>query len=297
MRLDVKWTNLSRRQIAKRMGELGTPISRNVVSQLLRKHGYRRRKAVKKKTMGPRHPNRNAQFENIARLKKKYLKAGLPVISIDTKKKELLGDFYRAGVIDAQETIDVNDHDFGSMGSGTVIPHGIYDLGRNRGFIHLNTSHDTSELACDSIAAWWEDHGRSAYPRAKKLLVLCDGGGSNSASRYVFKEQLQKLANRLGVEIRIAHYPPYCSKYNPIEHRLFPHLSRACQGVIFESVELVKELMGKAKTSTGLQVTVDILDKVYQTGRKYAEGFKENMRIVFDEILPKWNYRAVPSGS
>ena len=132
--------------------------------------------------MGPRHPDRNAQFENIARLKKEYLKAGLPVISMDTKKKELLGNFYRDGTIDTQETIETNDHDFGSAGSGTVIPHGLYDVGRNQGFVHLNTSHDTSELACDSIAAWWEEHGRADYPRAKKLLVLCDGGGSNSAT-------------------------------------------------------------------------------------------------------------------
>src|SRR5277367_2342524 len=294
MRTDVKWTNLSRRQIARRVTELGTPVSRHVVSQLLRKHGYRRRKALKKKTMGPRNPHRNAQFENIARLKKEYLKAGLPVISMDPKKKELLGDFYRDGKIDTQGTIETNDHDFGSAGAGTVIPHGLYDVGRNRGFIHLNTSHDTSELACDSLAAWWDQQGRADYPEAKKLLVLCDGGGSNSATMYLFKEDLQKLANQLGIEIRVAHYPPYCSKYNPIEHRLFPHLTRACQGVIFESVELVKELMEKARTSTGLRVTVDILDKVYQTGRKYAEGFKEDMKIVFDEILPKWNYRAVP---
>jgi hypothetical protein len=209
MRLEVKWTNLSRRQIAKRMADLGTRVSRDVVSQLLRKHRYRRRKAQKKTTMGPRHKDRNAQFENIARLKKEYLKLGLPVVSMDTKKKELMGNFYREGKIDTQETIETNDHDFGSAGVGVVIPHGIYDVGRNLGYVHLNTSHDTSELACDSLAAWWEDHGRAAYPRAKKLLVLCDGGGSNSATRYVFKEELQKLANRLGIEIRVAHYPPY----------------------------------------------------------------------------------------
>ena len=165
MRVGVKWTNLSRRLIAKRMGELGTPVSRHIVSGLLKKQGYRRRKALKKKTMGPRHPDRNAQFENISRLKKKYLKAGLPVISIDTKKKELLGEFYRDGVIDTQKTIEVNDHDFGSMGSGTVIPHGIYDLRYNRGFMHLNTSHETSELACDSIEAWRKNHGLKTYPK------------------------------------------------------------------------------------------------------------------------------------
>jgi Rhodopirellula transposase DDE domain len=294
MRLEVKWTNLSRRQIAQRMKDLGTAVSRDVVSQLLKKHGYRRRKALKKKTMGPRHPDRNAQFENIAALKKKYLKAGSPVISIDTKKKELMGEFYRDGVIETQATIEVNDHDFGSMGSGTVIPHGIYDVGRNEGFIHLNTSHDTSELACDSLAAWWEDHGRTTYPKAKKLLVLCDGGGSNSASRYVFKERLQELASRLGLEIRVAHYPPYCSKYNPIEHRLFPHVTRACLGVIFRGLETVRYYMAKAETSTGLKTRVGILEKVYETGRKCAEGFKETMKIVFDEFLPKWNYRAIP---
>jgi hypothetical protein len=294
MRLEVRWTNLSRRQIAKRIGGLGTPVSRHVVSQLLREHRYRRRKALKKKTMGPRHPDRNAQFENIARLKKTYLKAGLPVISIDTKKKELLGDFYRDGTIDTQGTIETNDHDFGSAGSGTVIPHGLYDVGRNRGFVHLNTSHDTSELACDSIAAWWEGHGRVAYPLAPKLLVLCDGGGSNSASRYVFKEQLQKLANRLGVEIRVAHYPPYCSKYNPIEHRLFPHVTRACRGVIFRTLETVRHYMSKTETATGLKVEVSILEKVYETGLKCAAGFKETMKIVFDKVLPKWNYRAIP---
>jgi Rhodopirellula transposase DDE domain len=294
MRAEVKWTNLSRRQIAKRITALGTPVSRHVVSHLLRMHRYRRRKALKKKTMGPRHPDRNAQFENIARLKKKYLRAGLPVISMDTKKKELMGDFYRDGKIDTQGTIETNDHDFGSAGAGVVIPHGLYDVGRNQGFIHLNTSHDTSELACDSIAAWWEGHGRAGYPRARKLLLLCDGGGSNSASRYVFKEGLQKLANRLGIEIRVAHYPPYCSKYNPIEHRLFPHVTRACRGVIFRTLETVQYYMSKTETTTGMKVKVGILEKAYATGCKCAAGFKKTMKIVFDKLLPKWNYRAVP---
>lgn len=297
MRADVRWTNLSRRQIATRVTDLGTPISRHVVSQLLRRHRYRRRKALKKRTMGSRHPDRNAQFENIARLKAEYLKAGHPVISIDTKKKELIGEFYRDGAIDTQATIEVNDHDFSSMGSGTVIPHGIYDVGLNRGFVHLNTSHDTSEMACDSVAAWWEVQGRSAYPGAGRLLVLCDGGGSNSVSRYVFKEELQKLADRLGLEIRVAHYPPYCSKYNPIEHRLFPHVTRACRGVIFRCVETVRHYMAKAATATGLEVEVSILEKVYETGRKCSEGFKETMRLVFDDLLPKWNYRAIPEAS
>ena len=163
--------------------------------------------------------------------------------------------------------------------------------------MNLGTSHDTSEFACDSLRHWWEGQGRASYPRATSLLLLCDGGGSNSATQYLFKEDLQRLADRVGIEIRVAHYPPYTSKYNPIEHRLFPHLTRACQGVIFHTVELVKGLMERARTATGLEVTVGILDKVYRTGRRYAVDFKETMRIVFDDVLPKWNYRAIPSGS
>ena len=294
MRPGVKWTNLSRRQIARRLAESGTPVGKDVVSQMLQDHGYRRRKAVKKKMMGPRHPDRNAQFENISRLKQEFLDAELPVISIDTKKKELLGDFHRAGVIDTQEPIQVNDHDFSSMGGGTLIPHGIYDVGDNRGWLHLNTSHDTTELACDSIEAWWRRHGSSRYPKARRLLVLCDGGGSNSASKYLFKQDLQNLANRLQLEIRVAHYPPYCSKYNPIEHRLFPHVTQACRGVIFQSVETARHYMEKTQTTKGLKVAVGILNKAYQTGRTYAKAFKKTMKIVFDDLLPKWNYTAVP---
>jgi len=190
---------------------------------------------------------------------------------------------------------DVFDHDFPSAASGVVFPHGLYDLGRNCAHINLGTSHETSQFACDSIERWWQRQGQAQYPAATKLLLLCDGGGSNSASRYVFKEQLQQLADRLGLEIRVAHYPPYCSKYNPIEHRLFPHVTRACQGVVFHTVGVVKSLMEKTQTSAGLMVTVDIIDKVYQVGRKCAKGFKETMKIAFDDFLPKWNYRAIPA--
>ncbi len=296
MRQEVRWTDLTYEQIADHLAEAGTPVSVPVVKQLLRHHGYVTRKAQKSKAMGE-HPDRNQQFENIARLKREYQESDNPILSMDTKKKELIGNFYRAGHLLTQRVIETLDHDFPSAASGAIIPHGLYDVKRNDGHVNLGTSHDTGEFACDSIERWWEAQGRALYPGATSILLVCDGGGSNSSSQYLFKEDLQRLVDRLGIEIRVAHYPPYTSKYNPIEHRLFPHLTRACQGVIFESVELVKELMEKAKTSTGLRVTVEILEKVYQTGRKYAEGFKENMEIVFDEILPKWNYRAVPSGS
>lgn len=133
-----------------------------------------------------------------------------------------------------------------------------------------------------------------AYPQATAILGLCDGGGSNNTRHYIFKEDLQKLVDELGIEIRIAHYPPYCSKYNPIEHRLFPHVTRACQGVVFTSILLVKKLMEKTHTSQGLRAVIEIMDHVYQTGRKVADDFKANMRIVFDAVLPRWNYRVLP---
>jgi len=280
MRAEVNWTNLSRREISRRLEEMGTPACKQVVARLLRQHGYRRRKARKNLTMGS-HPDRNAQFENIARLKKAYLDAGLPVLSIDTKKKELLGNFYRDGVIETQETVTVHDHDFASQGQGTLIPHGLYDVGKNLGYLHLNTSHDTTELACDSVGMWWREHGRKHYPEAKKLLLLCDGGGSNSATKYVFKEDLQALANQLGLEIRVAHYPPYCSKYNPIEHRLFPHVTRACKGVIFHTAEIAQQAMAKTATTTGLKVVVGWLNQAYEVGRTYAADFKKTMKIIF----------------
>lgn len=296
MRQGVLWTNLSLRELSRRLQELGTPASRRVIRRLLRKLKVGRRTARKKKTMG-QHPDRNAQFEAIKKHREEYQAAGDPVISIDTKKKELLGNFHRAGSTYTQETVEVFDHDFLSAGSGKLIPHGIYDLANNHASIHLNTTHDTGELCCDSIALWWEEHGRAAYPNAKRLLILCDGGGSNSATQYLFKEDLQRLSDRLGLELRVAHYPPYCSKYNPIEHRVFPHITEACRGVIFHTVEIARQFIERAKTSKGLRVTVGLLSKVYATGRKCVEGFKESMRIVFDEHLPKWNYRALPQPS
>ena len=293
MRQGVLWTNLSRRELSRRLLAMGTPASRRTIRRLLRKLKVGCRTARKKKSMG-HHPDRNAQFENIARLRQEHQQAGDPVISVDTKKKELLGNFHRAGKTHTQQDIETFDHDVPKAGQGKLIPHGIYDLAGGRASIHLNTSHDTAELCCDSIALWWQEDGKAAYPQARRLLVLCDGGGSNSATQHLFKEDLQRLAGRLGLEIRVAHYPPYCSKHNPIEHRVFPHVTRACQGVIFHNVEIARQFMGRAKTDTGLRVTVRLLDKAYAAGRKCAEGFKEDMKILFDDHLPKWNYRAVP---
>lgn len=297
MNVEIRWTNLTQDEIKERLYEQhGTKVSRKVIDQLLKRHGYRKRKAQKRQTM--KHvEGRNEQFEQIAELKADFQARSLPIISIDTKKKEFLGNFYRAGRLYTREVVEVFDHDFNSFAEGCVIPHGIYDLTHNTAFISIGTSHDTSEFACESLRSWWQEQGRYDWPGATDLLVLCDGGGSNSSRHYLFKQDLQELAQALGLRIRVAHYPPYCSKYNPIEHRLFPHVTRACQGVIFKSVEMVKQLMEKTKTKAGLRVQVRILDKLYETGRKVASDFKETMRIVFDDYLPAWNYVVMPAHS
>lgn len=206
----------------------------------------------------------------------------------------MIGQLYREGKIYTQEEIQVFDHDWRSLAIGVAIPHGLYDLKLNVGYVQIGTSHDTSQFACDSIRYWWQHYGAIDYQSANSILILCDGGGSNSSRAYLFKQDLQDLVNELGIEIRIAHYPPYTSKYNPIEHRLFPHLTRVCQGVILNSVEIVKELMAKATTRNGLTVLTTILDRVYKTGRKVTEVFKQRMEIRFDDYLPKWNYTAAP---
>src|SRR6185312_13760696 len=161
-----------------------------------------------------------------------------------------------AGRLLTQRVIETFDHDFPSFASGVIIPHGLYDVKRNDGHVNLGASHDTGEFACDSIERWWEGQGRALYPGATSILLLCDGGGSNGASQYLFKEDLQGLVDRLGIEIRVAHYPPYCSKYNPVERRLFCHMTRACQGVLFDSVATVKRLLEKTRTASGLGVVV-----------------------------------------
>jgi hypothetical protein len=291
----VRWTNLTHREIVEALRQdHDILVSRTVVRKWLKKHHYRRRKAQKRLGFQKEIPFRNEQFEKISRLTAEYEAAGNPAISMDTKKKEKIGNLYRDGHLYTLDELMTYDHDFPSYADGNIVPHCLYDWHLNTGYIQLGTSHDTSEFACESFRHWWNTYGKHNYPHATSILVLCDGGGSNSSRHYIFKQDLQTLADDIGIEIRIAHFPPYCSKYNPIEHRFFPHVTRACQGVIFTSIELVKELMEKTSTRTGLNAYVHILDKVYETGRKVVEGFKENMDILFDLSLPQWNYRAIP---
>jgi hypothetical protein len=293
------WTNLTRTEIVDLMQECGSYVSVHIVDQLLDRYDYHERKALRMEPLS-RHPDRNSQFETIARLKHEFLDSADPILSMDLKARELLGNFFRSGSLFTRQTIRVFDHDFAEFAQGVVLPHGLYDLKQNRGYIHLGTSHDTSEFACDCLRDWWERFGRAAYPGAQSLLLLCDGGGSNPADTergqaHLFRTDVQRLVNDLGLEIRVAHYPPYASKYNPIEHRLFPHLTRVCRGMILHSVALVAELMRKAKTRTGLSVVVDLLDKVYETGRQVSQAIKDTVNLVRDTVLPRWNYRILPN--
>lgn len=287
------WTDFSPAQLAARVTDLGTPVSAPVVREWLAEEGLALHK-IAKEIAGGQSPDREEQFQRITEIKAAYVAAGNPVLSMDTKAKERLGFLYRAGRVWTQQPFRAFDHDFPSWATGVVIPHGIYDLARNRGHLNLGLSHDTSAFACDSLRWYWNRIGQRCYPHATSILLLCDCGGSNAATQYLFKHDLQALVNAIGVEIRVAHYPSYCSKYNPIERRFFPHVSRACQGMLFDSLETVVRLMRKAATTTGLRTTVNVIRHVYDTGRRVAAAFKAALPIIFDPRLPKWNYRAIP---
>ena len=291
-----KWTNLTCAKIGSLLAEKGFKVSRNIVRKLLKKNDYVKRKALKKKAAGG-HVNRNAQFERIAELRALYRAAGNPVVSVDSKKKEQIGNLFRESKIYTTETVELFDHDFPSLTEGVAVPHTLYDMERNEAYVNIGTSRDTSEFSCDSIRHWWYTYGILYYPLATSILMLMDGGGSNSSRHYIFKQDLQALAEEIGIEIRIAHYPPYTSKWNPIEHRVFPHITRAMSGMVLTSHLFMKELIENTTTKAGLKVFACIFNRIYETGRKIMEGFKESMRIVFDKHLGQWNYVAMPDAA
>jgi hypothetical protein len=293
---DQCWTYLTGAEIARQMTEMGTPICADTARTMLAEAGMGQRKIEKTKTMGDVE-HRNEQFENIAQLRRDFKRAELPVLSIDGKKKEFLGELFRPGRCYGNAALVAFDHDFPSYATGKIIPHGIYDVVRNVGHMTLGTSSETSEFATDSVYLWWQRHGVRHYAGAESMLILCDSGGSNNARHHIFKYDLQRLADRMGVEIRIAHYPPHCSKYNPIEHRYFCHVTRAWSGLLFKSMKIVIDGLRRVWTSTGLRSTYAIVDHVYQLQRKASDEFLYECPILFDNFLPEWNYVATPSGS
>ncbi|WP_197442842.1 ISAzo13 family transposase [Lignipirellula cremea] len=290
---DIVWTHLSPQAIAETLHQNGASISAPTVADWLAENDIRRRK-IEKSIAGGQSPDRNAQFEQIARLREEFEDSGDPIFSIDTKAKEQLGTMYRAGRAYCNHPQKAFDHDYPSWSDGVLIPHGIYDMARNHGHLNLGLSHDTSEFACASFWWYWRRIGRFHYPDASRILWLCDGGGSNSSRHWIFKQDLSQLADRIGLPIHVAHYPPYCSKYNPIERRFFSHVGRTCRGLLLRSAKFAAELMRKTTTTTGLSTTAHILRGAFELKRKATQEFMDRMPIHFSDLLPRLNYTAVP---
>ncbi|QDT04146.1 Rhodopirellula transposase [Rubripirellula lacrimiformis] len=291
---DIIWTHQSPQAIAATLTHDGTPISAPTVADWLEGQDIRRRK-IEKSIAGGQSPDRDTQFQEIDRFRSLFREAGDPVFSIDTKAKELLGTMYRDGRAYLSSPMRAFDHDYPSWSDGVLIPHGIYDPVRNHGHLNLGLSHDTSEFACDSFWWFWRRVGRFHYAGAKKILWLCDAGGSNNARYWIFKEDLSRLATRIGLPIQVAHYPPYCSKYNPIERRFFSQVGRTCSGLMMRSAEFAAELMRQTSTATGLSTTAHIIKRAYELKRKATEEFMTRMPITFSNLLPRLNYTANPS--
>lgn len=290
---EIIWIDVPVTSLAKEISELGIECSTYICKQLLKVSNLEIRKMSKSLTL-KNVEYRNEQFENIYKLVNEYIESDNPIISVDVKKKEMIGNFYRDGKCYCNEALKVNDHDFNTFSSGTIVPHGVYDLKNNLGYITLSESKDTCEFNCDSIKNWWINYGKQIYPNANSILVLCDGGGSNTSRGYLFKESIQKLSNELSLEIRIAHFPPYTSKHNPIEHKLFSYISKNLKGFLISSIEAMANRIKTTTTKKGLKVVVNISKKIYEIGKKVSDNFKENCSIIFDDYLGKWNYVAIP---
>jgi hypothetical protein len=289
MKEDVKWTNLTKSEIINEMEKRGIKISKNIVRKLLKKNKFVKRKA-QKSTATTQNKDRDKQFKKIKKARKEYEKSDNPIISIDTKKVEKIGNLYREGKIECVEPIKVYDHDFPSLALGKIIPYTIFDIKNNEAFVYIGTSFDTSELACDAIKTWWKTLGKNRYPYATAVLCLADGGGSNSSHSDLFKSDLQILSNEIKLDLQIAHYPPGASKWNPVEHKVFPHITRSLSGVILKSINLAQKLINKTSTTTGLKVFSRISKKIYEKGRSVAEDFYKNSKIIYDNTLGNWNY-------
>jgi hypothetical protein len=287
----IRWTNRSPAEIAAEVTDLGFLVCPDTVRRILTEElGLHRRQAVKDEAAAE-FPLRDDQFEYIAALRRYYERRDWPVISIDTKKKELLGEFFRPGPAYTDGVMHVQDHDFVASDE-RLVPYGVYDLAANEGFVLLSRGRDTSQLACDAIEGWWRKCGLPRYWQAPSILVLCDGGGGNSARSHRFKEDLCDLATKLNRHIDVAHYPPGCSKYNPIEHRLFCHLTRSLRSVVLRTIGTARDLLARTTTASGLRVIAEIARRTYKTGRKATAEFLASAPILFDDFLPQLNYTA-----
>lgn len=286
----VFWIHLKPRELAEKLEqEKGLKVSHGFVKRVLKQSGYKYRKLYKNIATGS-YAHRDIQFKIIFDLVA-MLSLDTPIISIDCKKKERIGTLYRDGKSYCTAALEVFDHDYQHLSDGKVIPHGIFDIQLNQGYISIGDSHETASFIADNLLWWWDNYGIHNYPNAKSILILCDAGGGNSYRHHAFKKQLLMLAELTGIDFIVAHYPPYASKWNPIEHRLFAHVHRAMQGVIFTDYNLVKELIEKTKTKTGLKVFVRLNLGLYPTKIKTLKSELDFSRIQFNKRLPCLSYR------
>jgi hypothetical protein len=290
----TKWLNCRLRDVQAALAARGHPVSLPVISRLLRAAGYRLR-GNRKQVGGPADPQRDAQFRHIAAEQARHLAAGQPVISVDTKKKELIGNFKNPGRTWGQTPEVVNMHDFESDAVGRAVPYGIYDLTRNVGTVYVGQSADTPQFAVEAIAAWCASELRRAYPQARALLIEADGGGSNSARSRVWKAALQEqVADRFGLTVTVCHYPPGASKWNPIEHRLFSEISKTWAGCPLRTFEIMLGYLRPTTTSTGLQVRAELVATTYAKGVKVAEAVMKRLQVQVHNVCPQWNYTIYP---
>jgi hypothetical protein len=289
----LKWTRKTTAKISAELQGLGIIVSPRTVARLLKEMGYSLRVNHKNLARACKTPPevRNAQFEHVAELREEFAARMLPVISVDSKKKELIGRFKNPGVAWNKAPVQVRDHDFLSEADGKAIPYGIYDVQANLGTLFVGTSRDTAEFAVDAIERWWLTEGRYRYPGAKELAVLADGGGSNGSANRAWKHGLyRQLVERHGLTITVAHYPPGASKWNPIEHRLFSEISKNWAGRPLDSFETMLNYIRTTSTKTGLRVKAHLVDRNYPKGVKITDSQMRALPITRHPSLPKWNY-------
>lgn len=296
----LKWTRKTTKKVAKELRKLKIRISAKTVGRLLKEMGFSLRVNHKKLESGNKNPPprkvRNRQFKYINRKRQEFVAAGNPIISVDAKKKEKVGNFKNPGSTWQEEPYVVNDHDFPNDAVGMAIPYGIYDTVANRGFVAVGTSHETPAFAVDSITDWWKRYGRTTYPNSDELLILADCGGSNSARAHAWKYHLQhRLCDPHGLKVTVCHYPPGASKWNPIEHHLFSRISNNWAGKPLEAYETVVKYIKTTKTSTGLVVKASLIKRNYEKGEKVSVKDMACLTLNTHKTLPDWNYTLTPS--
>jgi hypothetical protein len=288
-----KWVRRSLRKLSGDLGRQGHPACPNTVRRLLRAGRFGLRANVKR-LCGPPHPQREQQFQHIAQQRQSFLAAGQPVLSIDAKKKELVGSFKNPGRTWARQPEPVNTYDFIQDAQCRATPYGLYDLAATRGAVGVGTSADTAEFAVDCLAAWWERTGRQSYPDARQILLLADGGGSNGHRCRLFKRQLQGWSDRTGLAVTVCHYPRGASKWNPIEHQLFSQISVNWAGVPLRTVDTMLACIRGTSTATGLRVDAWLMDKSYPTKVKVSNAEMNGLILQRSPTCPDLNYTLRP---